>query len=218
MPRSRLSALARRTRQLALGCLVTVSLIPASSSTALVAPRDYVGFETFAAWTALVPEVNRALFCGLTPVAHDMWAQGSLRMPADSFLRGDVTGTGREDWIVPLTNDREGKGCTHLLIVSRGQQGWQRLFFARIQKPKPGGSFGVLLSRKEHAVAVDLGDRERVTGPATLTWQNGKVIESRAGFVIEKTKIWEYARWNPSGNSYDYVYLATPEEWEIEQD
>jgi hypothetical protein len=25
-------------------------------------------------------------------------------------------------------------------------------------------------------------------------------------------------RWNPSGNSYDYVYLATPEEWEIEQD
>ena len=99
-----------------------------------------------------------------------------------------------------------------------GQQGWQRLFFARIQKPKPGGSFGVLLSRKEHAVAVDLGDRERVAGPATLTWQNGKVIESRAGFVIEKTKIWEYARWNPSGNSYDYVYLATPEEWEIEQD
>ena len=51
-----------------------------------------------------------------------------------------------------------------------------------------------------------------------LTWQNGKVIESSSGFVIEKSKIWEYARWNPSDNLYDYVYLATPEEWEIEQD
>jgi hypothetical protein len=41
---------------------------------------------------------------------------------------------------------------------------------------------------------------------------------SRFGFVIEKTKIWEYARWNPSKNLYDYVDSATPEEWEIEQD
>jgi len=139
-------------------------------------------------------------------------------MPADGFVRGDVTETGREDWIIPLTADRDGKGCTHLLIVTRTQQGWVRLFFSRIQKLNPGGSYGVLLSRKKHAVAVDLGHRERVTRPATLTWQNGKVIESTLGFVIEKTKIWEYARWNPSDNLYDYVYLATPEEWEIEQD
>lgn len=211
-------AIRDRTRQLVPGCLVAVVLSFASCSTALAAPRDYVAFETFAAWTTLVPEVNRPLLGGLTAVAHDMWAQGSLRMPAEGFVRGDVAGTGREDWIIPLTHDKEGKGCTHLLIVTRKQQGWLRLFFARIQKPNPGGSYGVLLSRKKHAVAVDLGDRERVTRPATLTWQDGRVIESKAGFVIEKTRIWEYAWWTPSANSYEYVYLATPEEWEIEQD
>ena len=214
-----LHAPAYRTRHLVFGCLVAMLLIFVSSSTALAASRNYVTFGIFAEWRTLVPEVNRPLFCGLTPVAHDMWAQGELRMPADGFVHRDITRTGREDWVIPLTDDKEGKGCTHLLIVTRGQGGgWQRLFFSRITKLNSGGSYGVLLSRKKGAVAVDLGDRERVTRPATLSWHNGKVIKSSYGFVIEKTRIWEYARWNPLDNMYDYVHLAEPEEWEIEQD
>ena len=173
--------------------------------------KEYVSFETFATWRSLVPEVSGARVCSLTKSGHELWEQGQLRIPASRFLKGDVNGDGREEWVIDLAGPEDEGVCDHLLITDQVNRQWRRVFLQRVKLEGDAQGFAPLLSRPRQAIGIDFGKRRRDTRPATMSWPDG---QGQTGFVIEYALISQSVRWNPQSSSFEYRQAAKPEEWD----
>lgn len=154
-----------------------------------VAQHAHLGYSTFEAWRALVPEIAGARVCGLTIAGHELWAAGQLSMPLHRFLHGDFRTSGSLDWAVELSAHGDDRPCRYLLVVTQGAGVWRRLLLEPVKLEDGAAGFTVVWSPELRALGVDLGHRKRLTAPATLTFENGSVVRAQAGYVIERLLI-----------------------------
>ncbi len=178
------------------------------------AQKAYTSYEILEAWRSLVPELHQARVCNLTVVGHELWAQGQLRMPEETFLRGDFRHTGVEDWAVPLVDGGDTSPCAYVLLTTRNAGGWQRLLLQPVALEDSLSGFSLLWNEREQAIGLDFGKRKRVTSPATLVWQDGLVVEAKAGYVLEFALISQIINWVGKHNRLEYRRVASPEEWD----
>lgn len=183
-------------------------------SRGLFAADRYVDFSTFRAWRSLAPELAGARVCGLTNAGHELWEKGELRLPATQCLEGDFNRDGREDRAVLLEVGNDPSPCDHVLLVGRRKDGcWERLFLQRIDLEEDAPAAALLWDGKRAAIGIDSGKRKGITSPATMTWKDGKVVEARAGYVLEKKLIFQSIRWNEERKRFEFAKTAVPEEW-----
>lgn len=191
--------------------LMWLLLVPS----ALLARGPYVAHATYQEWLRLLAEERSLQICGLTTEAHRLWAQGQLRLPEEMFLRGDLSGTGRTDWLVRLRSPTsETAPCDYVLIVAQTDAGWQRLFFDEVAPA--GSSWEPLWSSQRKAIGLDVGQRRRRSAPAQMTWSDG-TRWFKAGYVVEDAFISARIEWNGHKGTYEYKQVESGEWWEIEQ-
>ncbi len=181
------------------------------------AQRAHTSYDTFNAWRSLVPELQDARACNLTVVGHELWAQGQLRMPAETFLHGDFRHTGSEDWAVPLANGDDAAPCAYVLVTTRSLDGWQRLVLQPILSEDNLSGFDLVWNEREQAIGIDRGRRRRITSPATLVWQDGQVVEAKAGYVIDLVLVSQIIAWVQEQGRFEYRRSAPPEEWDVDR-
>lgn len=200
-------ALMTRTKT-ALMCLL---LAPS----ALLVKGRYVAYTSYQEWLSLVPEEQSLQICGLTKDGHSLWAQGQLRVPEEMFLRGNFSGTGRNDWFVRLhQSTSETAPCDYVLIVAQTNGVWQRLFFEKIAPT--GASWEPVWSSQRDSIGIDVGQRRRRSAPAQMTWSDG-TQSFKAGYVVEDAFINAWIEWNKDKKIYEYKRVDSGEWWEIEQ-
>jgi hypothetical protein len=59
-------------------------------------------------------------------------------------------------------------------------------------------------------VLIDTGERRRLTAPATLRWEDGRVLHATPGFVIEVRLIRHVLWWRADGSRVEYERLTVP--------
>ncbi len=182
----------------------------------VTAQKAYTSYEDFNAWRALVPELREARSCNLTVAGHDLWAHGQLRLPAETFLRGDLRHTGSEEWAVPFADGDDAAPCSYVLVTTRHPEGWQRLLLQRVLLEDSASGFALVWNEREQAIGIDFGKRRRVTSPATLVWQDGWVLEAKAGYVIDLVLVSQIIGWVQARRRFEYRRSATPEEWDVD--
>lgn len=171
----------------------------------------YLDLPMFRAWQGLVPETPAARLCGLTRTGHALWAQGRLRVPLDpaSVAVGALT-PDQELWTVLLEVGDEPAPCDRVLVLTRSGWTWQRLAWQRLDLDSGAVPTSVLWDGTRAAVLVDTGERKRITAPATLRWEAGRVVHATPGFVIEVRLIRHVLWWRADDQRLEYRRLAVP--------
>ena len=178
------------------------------------AQTAYTSYETFEGWRSLVPELHQPRVCNLTVAGHELWAHRQLRLPAETFLHGDLRRTGGDDWAVPFADGDDGAPCAYVLVTTRGPDGWQRLLLQPVPLEDRSSGFNLVWNERERAIGIDHGQRKRVTSPATLVWQDGLVIEAKAGYVLDLVLVTEIIEWVAERGRFEYRRAVPPEEWD----
>jgi len=178
--------------------------------------KEYLEYHTFQQWRSLVPELHEARVCGLTTAGHRLWASGQLRMPTGRFLHGEFRKEGTTDWAVELSSGPDTAACRHLLVVTNEDGVWRRLLLLRVELEPGTAGFTVVWSRRSRALGIDFGHRRRLTGAATMTWDDGHPAHVRPGYVIERHLIRQLCRWSREAQRFECTSMAIPEEWDSE--
>ncbi|MGH7562044.1 MAG: hypothetical protein ACRENB_13620, partial [Gemmatimonadales bacterium] len=180
-----------------------------------LAQRTYLDFSTFQAWRALVPELPDARVCSLTNAGHRLWASGQLRMPLERFLHEEFRTQGLVDWAVELSAGPDAEPCEYLLVVTNEAGVWRRLLLERIELEEGSTGFTVVWNPQGKALGIDFGHRKRLTAAATMTWQDGAVVRSQPGYVVERRLIRQRCRWEGDVQRFRCSRSAVPEEWDL---
>jgi len=181
------------------------------------AQTAYTSYETFEAWRSLVPELRQPRVRNLTVAGHELWAHGQLRLAAEMFLHGDLRRTGGDDWAVPLADGDDAAPCAYVLVTTRGPDGWQRVFLQPVALEDRSSGFNLVWNQLERAIGIDHGQRKRVTSPATLVWEHGRVIEAKAGYVLDLVLVTEIIEWVADRGRFEYRRAVPPEEWDADR-
>ena len=199
-------------RLLASSILVGLFLCPSW----LLGKGPYVDYSTFQQWVQLVPEVQSPEVCGLTDAAHSLWSQEQLRVPDTTFMQGDLSGTGRRDWLVRLHRPTSKRSCDYVLIVNQSKGSWERLFFEEI-RPVQGDDWTPTWHSKKRAIAIDIGEHRRRSAPAEMSWSTDRKW-SKPGFIVDDALIDSWIEWDKEQQRYEYRKIDKAEWWEIEQE
>lgn len=178
----------------------------------LPAQERYLDFHTFRALQSLAPELVGARLCSLTQVAHELWERGQLRVPETGIVKGDYKGDGHEHWAILLAAGPNAERCTWVLIATRAGDRWRRLLLQQLEVDDRVVGIDLLWDETRRAIGIDLGERKRITAPATLRSQDGRVVEARPGYVIEARLISHFIRWDDQLNQFKYEIRLLPEE------
>ncbi|MGH2374949.1 MAG: hypothetical protein ACRDIC_15980 [bacterium] len=179
-----------------------------------LAQRAYLDFSTFQEWRALVPELPDARVCNLTIAGHQLWASGQLRMPLERFLHGEFRTEGLVDWAVELSARPDTEPCEYLLVVTNEAGAWRRLLLERIELEEGTAGFTVVWNPQAQALGIDFSHRKRLTAAATMTWQDGAVVRSQPGYVVERRIIRQRCSWEVDVRRFRCSRSAMPEEWD----
>lgn len=196
-------------------CAILLAL-PIAVPEGALPQKDYLEYHTFQQWRSLIPELREARVCGLTIAGHRLWANGQLRMPAERFVHGEFRKEGIVDWAVELSSGPDTAPCRHLLVVTHEAGAWRRLLLLPIELEAGTAGFTVIWSPQARALGIDFGHRKRLTAPATMTWQDGRVVKAKAGYVIERRLIRQRCSWSPEDRRFECLSLAIPEDWDLE--
>ncbi len=171
----------------------------------------YLPFEMFRAWQRLVAEAAEIRLCGLTRAGHALWAQGQLRVPLSpaAVAVGALT-PDQELWAVPLEVGDEPAPCDRVLVLTRSGWTWQRLAWHRLELDPGTVPTAVLWDTARGAVLIDTGERKRLTAPATLRWEGGRVVQATPGFVVDVRLVRHVLWWRADDQRLEYERLAVP--------
>ena len=200
----------RRPRRVVPVVLV-VALTFAEPRLASARPYGYLPIEMWRAWQRLVPEAAEIRLCGLTRAGHELWAQGQLRVPlSPGAVAVGALAPDQELWaVLPEVGD-EPVPCDRVLVLARSGWTWQRLAWQRLDLDPGVVPTGVLWDATRAAVLIDTGERRRLTAPATLRWEDGRVLHATPGFVIEVRLIRHVLWWRADGPRFEYERLTVP--------
>ncbi len=163
----------------------------------------YIDFRTFQALRGLVPELGQVRFAGLTQAGIELWEQGQLRVPvAGNFLRQDVNRDGTADCAILLEAPAGSAVDSYIVLASPTPRGWTRLHVQRLDGPA-----GIRWDERRQAIEIDTGIRRRVTSPATMRSESGRVVGGRYGYTVE-IRLPGYLRWSPGTAGFDYAGAA----------
>src|SRR5712692_1400593 len=182
-----------KARVWARGAAILLSLASAFAEE----PKTYWDLATFQELSALVPELPGARPQGLAPGGMELWMQNQLRLPEtpSTVLRGEFRQPGRVDCGVLLEVGEPGKARTYLLIATRDEKRWVRLFLGAVRERG-----NLLWDDEKHVLLLDTGERHRRTRPATMTWEPGRQT-AQFGYVLEDWQVVPYT-WDAAASRF----------------